>query len=101
MCDDVSRNAALASSTLLALISFSSFLMDVRDAERWLMLWLRRLTFWRARFLACGEFATIQFQINGFRRSAVGKWLSDPRRKRNRGIPGREQRDYNARPVVA
>lgn len=63
MLDTASRYAALAASLFFSVISFSSFLIDVRKAERMLMLCMRRFTFWRARFRACGEFANGYPQI--------------------------------------
>ena len=55
--DVASRYAAVAASFSLLEISLSSFLMDERNDERWLVLCMRRLSFCRARFFACGEFA--------------------------------------------
>lgn len=52
-------------------MSFSSFLMDVRNDERWLMLCVRRLVFWRARFLACGVFAKLNIHGNACFRPEV------------------------------
>ena len=60
--DVVSRYAAVAPSLSFEEISLSSFLIWVRSAERWLILRVRRLSFCRARFLACGEFAKIGFR---------------------------------------
>lgn len=37
--------------------------MDVRNDERWPMLFVRRLVFWRARFLACGVFAKSNIHV--------------------------------------
>lgn len=37
--------------------------MDVRNDERWPMLFVRRLVFWRARFLACGVFAKLNIHV--------------------------------------
>lgn len=51
------RYAELAPSRLFSAISFSSFLMDERSEERWLMLFNRRLMFCRTLFLAWGELA--------------------------------------------
>jgi len=39
--------------------------MAVRNAERWLMLRLRRAVFWRARLRACGELATVILRCFG------------------------------------
>ena len=54
-----SRYAPAASSRFLPLTSFRNFLIDVRRDERWLMLRIRCLSFWRARFRAWGEFANV------------------------------------------
>jgi len=48
-CSDASRSPVL--------MDFSSFFMDERRAERWLILCSRCLAFCRARFLAWGELA--------------------------------------------
>ena len=55
--ETASRYAAVAFSSSLPAMSFSIFLIDERMAERWLMLWIRRLLCCLARFLAWGEFA--------------------------------------------
>ncbi len=57
MLDTASRYAVLAASLFFSVISFSNFLMDERNDERMLMLCLRRLAFWRARFRAWGVLA--------------------------------------------
>ena len=59
MVDTAARYALAASSTLFSVTFFKNFLIDERNAERWLMLWMRRFALCRARFLACGEFAKI------------------------------------------
>jgi len=55
--ETASRYAVRAPSRSFAEISFSSFFMDERSEERWLMLLSRRLVFCRALFLAWGELA--------------------------------------------
>ena len=73
-----SRYAPVASSRLPFSFgppaSFKNFLMAVRRAERWLMLRLRRLMFWRARLRACGELA----KANPLNASAGGVRLAGP-----------------------
>ena len=64
MPEVASRYASVAPVRSLALTSFRNFLMEVRKDERWLMLWTRRWTPWRARFRAWGELAKIVLRVD-------------------------------------
>jgi hypothetical protein len=57
MFDTACRYATVAASLSLLEISFRSFFIEERRAERWLIFCARRLSFCLARFLACGVLA--------------------------------------------
>lgn len=59
MPDVAWRYASVAAARSLAPTNFRNFLIEVRNDERWLMLRMRHLTLWRARFRAWGELAKI------------------------------------------
>ena len=70
MFDVASRYAEVAASSSLDCKSLRNFLIAVRNAERWLMLRVRCLLLWRARFRACDVFAKVmpRFVQQGFKK---------------------------------
>lgn len=82
MLEVASRYAVFASSTLFSAIFFSNFLIAERKAERWLILWIRLFALWRARFLACGEFAKfypLKFGLNSVDAGISSIWSQKSR----------------------